>query len=173
MENFINKLSKQRFVFWQWMYNIVWFANISSLGDKRENEKCSRGVIKSSADFVFKTLKRHELEKVPSNKKSEKATLATIRETGIQVIYGMILSNYCLFIKCSKVTVVVFSYWPFLWLKYCKWNDPRRTCFKISAFKKKCVCSGGGRVDNKYGNKPEHSNTAVDTHKQNNALSCL
>ena len=27
------------------------------------------------------------------------------------------------------------------------------------------MCSGGGRVDNKYGNQPEHSNTAVDTHK--------
>ena len=39
-------------------------------------------------------------------------------------------------------------------------------------FKKKSVCSGGGRVDNKYGNKPEYSNTAVDTHKQNNELSC-
>ena len=32
------------------------------------------------------------------------------------------------------------------------------------------MCSGGGRVDNKYGNKPEYSNTAVDTHKQNNKL---
>lgn len=40
------------------------------------------------------------------------------------------------------------------------------------ALKKKSVCSGGGRVDNKYGNKPEYPNTAVDTHKQNNELSC-
>ena len=44
---------------------------------------------------------------------------------------------------------------------------------KYLRFLKKCVCSGGGRVDNKCGNKPECSNTAVDTHKQNNEISCL
>lgn len=53
------------------------------------------GVTKSS-DFFFKHLKRHELEILPSNTTTEKATLATIRETGIQAIYEMILSNYYL-----------------------------------------------------------------------------
>lgn len=40
--------------------------------------------------FFLKKLKRQELEKVPSNKPTEKATLATIRETGIQAMYEII-----------------------------------------------------------------------------------